>query len=106
MFNIISNKRNCVRIHCIFFCPCKFRMYVICFKTQEKEAKIQMQKKAKELQAARRESQKAGRSAGFGGGFGSGSFTQRDNPVIDNVPMDTPKPSYTAPSRYAQQVKS
>lgn len=46
-----------------------------------------MQKRAKELQVARRENQKAGRSAGFGGGFGSGSFTQRDNPVIDSVPM-------------------
>ncbi|XP_062611322.1 coatomer subunit delta-like [Saccostrea cucullata] len=66
--------------------------------TQEKEAKIQMQKKAKELQAARRENQKSGRSGGFGGGFGSGSFTQRDNPIIDSVPMDTPKPSYTAPA--------
>lgn len=61
-----------------------------------------MQKKAKELQAARRENQKSGRSGGFGGGFGSGSFSQRDNPVIDSIPMDTPKPSYTAPARYGQ----
>lgn len=64
-----------------------------------------MQKRAKELQVARRENQKAGQSAGFGGGFGSGSFTQRDNPVIDSVPMDTPKPSYTAATRFITTIQ-
>lgn len=66
--------------------------------TQEKEAKEHMRKKAKELQQQRREAAKGGRGSGFGGGFSSSSYTQRDTAVMDHTPMETPKPSYTAPA--------
>ncbi|KAJ8319528.1 hypothetical protein KUTeg_002920 [Tegillarca granosa] len=54
--------------------------------TQEKEAKEHMRKKAKELQQQRREAAKGGRGI------------RRDTAVMDHTPMETPKPSYTAPA--------
>lgn len=65
--------------------------------TQEREAKENMKRKAKELQQLRREAQKYGRKpSGYGGGFGAGSFGRQDSPIIDTTPAEPSKPSYTA----------
>ena len=57
-----------------------------------------MKRKAKELQAQKREAQRSGRKmTGYGsGGFGSGSGMGRDS-IIESTPVEPPKPSYTAP---------
>ncbi|KAK3082782.1 hypothetical protein FSP39_005187 [Pinctada imbricata] len=79
--------------------------------TQEKEARQHMLKKSKELQQARREAQKMGRSTGFGGGFGSSSSSSssysRESPIIDSMPMEPPKSSYSAaPSKPSSTGKA
>ena len=56
-----------------------------------------MKKKAKELQAQRREAGKGGRKTGYGGGFGSGSMGRQDSPVIETSSPEPPKPTYKAP---------
>ncbi|XP_059173224.1 coatomer subunit delta-like [Physella acuta] len=69
--------------------------------TQEKEAKDQMKKKAKEIQQRNREMQKSGRNPGFtsGGGFGSGTYKNETVPVIDSGSnVDSTKPAYSKPS--------
>jgi hypothetical protein len=77
--------------------------------TQEKEAKDQMRKRAKELQRQRQEAEKSGRApSGFGGGgFGSSSFNRGDRgdsaTIIDTTPSEPTKPSYQAP-RYVNFV--
>jgi hypothetical protein len=70
------------------------------FQTQEREAKENMKRKAKELQQQRREAQKYGKKpSGFGGGgFGASSFRQESS-MIDTSSVDTPKPSYTTAPR-------
>ncbi|CAL1537188.1 unnamed protein product [Lymnaea stagnalis] len=70
--------------------------------TQEKEARDQMKKKAKEIQQRNREIAKTGRNPGFntGGGFGSGSYRSETTPVIDGGSnVDSPKPAYNKPSK-------
>ncbi|XP_005107188.1 coatomer subunit delta [Aplysia californica] len=70
--------------------------------TQEKEAKDQMKKKAKEITQRNREMVKSGRNPGFnsGGGFGGSSYRSERSPVIDSgSSVDTPKPSYNKPSK-------
>lgn len=68
--------------------------------TQEREAKDQMKKRAKELQRQRQEAERSGRStSGFGGGgFGSSSYNRGDSTsIIDTIPVEPTKPTYTAP---------
>lgn len=71
--------------------------------TQEKEAKDQMRKRAKEIQQRNREMAKSGRNPGFnsGGGFGSGSYRgDSGSSVIDTgSTIDSPKPQYSKPSK-------
>lgn len=72
--------------------------------TQEREAKENMKRKAKELQRQRQDAMKYGRNAsGYSGIGGSGSNGGRqDIQIVESVSADTPKPSsYTAavPSR-------
>ncbi|XP_074653755.1 coatomer subunit delta-like [Tubulanus polymorphus] len=73
--------------------------------TQEREAKENMKRRAKELQQQRREIQKrGGKSAvGYGGGFGSSSMSGRvgvDSGIVEVTMPDIPKQSYTsAPSK-------
>ena len=66
--------------------------------TQEKEARDQMRRRAKEIQQRNREMAKSGRPGmGTGGGFGNSSY-RTDSPVIDTgSSSDIPKPSYTKP---------
>jgi len=74
--------------------------------TQEREAKENMKRKAKELQRQRQDAMKYGRNTGYsgisGGGGGSGSSGRQDIQIVESVSADNPKPSsYTAaaPSR-------
>ena len=72
--------------------------------TQEREAKENMKRKAKELQRQRQDAMKYGRNAsgysGIGGSGGNGG--RQDIQIMESVSADNPKPSsYTAavPSR-------
>ncbi|XP_071095948.1 coatomer subunit delta-like [Haliotis cracherodii] len=67
--------------------------------TQEREARDQMRKKAKEIQQRQRDMAKGSRS-GFGssGGFGSSSY-RSDNTVFDPTPVEPVKSSYSQPSK-------
>ncbi|KAK2191611.1 hypothetical protein NP493_50g04000 [Ridgeia piscesae] len=72
--------------------------------TQEREARENMKRKAKELQQQRRDIAKGGgrRGIGIGGGFGSGSSDHSSSPHIDSMSsMEPSKPTYQAPSRPA-----
>ncbi|BFZ14412.1 hypothetical protein BsWGS_17451 [Bradybaena similaris] len=73
--------------------------------TQEKEAKDQMKKRAKEIQQRNRDMVKSGRSPGFGsaGGFGGGTYRSEETPAMDsNVSVgETVKSSYSKPSKPA-----
>ncbi|KAH3701457.1 hypothetical protein DPMN_076445 [Dreissena polymorpha] len=84
------------------------KVFMAVRQTQEKEAKDQMRKKAKELAKQRQEAERSGRGsktgAGMGmggGGFGSSSFGRQGDSttVIDPTPVEPVKPAYTAPSR-------
>ena len=70
--------------------------HIFIAQTQEREAKEEMKKKAKELKAAAVARGKGGRSVGgFGGGFGGGS--RETMPIMDTsvVEPTPPKPSYS-----------
>jgi len=70
--------------------------------TQIREAKENMKRKAKELQAQKREQQRTGRKTGYGGGgFGSASSGMSRDTIIESTPVEPPKPSYTAPKASA-----
>jgi len=68
--------------------------------TQEREAKENMKRKAKELQRQRQDALKYGRNAsgygGISGGGGSVNGGRQDIQIVESVSMDNPKPSYTA----------
>lgn len=70
------------------------------FQTQEREAKIKMKEKAKELHRARQEATKRGiKSPGFGG-MGGGGGGGMSSFISDSTPTPEPmKSSYTAPSK-------
>lgn len=74
-------------------------------RSQEKEARDEMKRKAKELEMTRREERKTGRKAytgGFGGGSGGGygSSSMRGGPSLDTLPSQETTKSYNpAPSR-------
>lgn len=71
--------------------------------SQEKEAKDEMKRKAKELQLAKREARKDGRSlytGGFGGGGGGMGGHGMGGPSVETLPpLDTRK-SYNAAPRW------
>lgn len=78
-------------------------MFVNWTQTQEREAKENMKRKAKELQRQRQDAMKYGRNAsGYSGISGGGASNGRqDVQIVESVSVDNPKPSYTAaaPSR-------
>ncbi len=61
-----------------------------------------MKRKAKELQMAKREARKEGRSV-YSGGFGGGSFGSHDmrgggmGPTVETLPPQESRKSYNAP---------
>ena len=71
----------------------------ICPQSQEKEARDEMKRRAKELQLARKEATKrGGRGHGYnvGGGFGSADYNP--GPSVDMSASHQPsKPSYNPP---------
>ncbi|KAI8775270.1 coatomer subunit delta [Biomphalaria glabrata] len=75
------------------------KVFIAVRQSQEKEARDQMKKRAKEIQQKNRESSKYGRNTSYpsAGGFGSGSY-RSDSSVIENsTSVDTPKPAYSKP---------
>lgn len=68
--------------------------------SQEKEAKDEMKRKAKELQMAKREARREGRSM-YSGGYGGGGFGSHDmrggGPTVESLPPQEPKKSFNAP---------
>jgi predicted RNA-binding protein Jag len=75
------------------------KVYEAMRKSQEKEARDEMKRRAKELQMARKEaSKRGGKAFNVGGGFGSSDYTS--GPSIDMSTSHQPsKPAYNAPSR-------
>jgi len=71
--------------------------------TQEKEARDQMKKRAKEINQRNKEMAKSGRSQGMnsGGGFGNNSYRSDNSQPIDigNSIDSAPKPSYNKPNK-------
>ena len=87
-------------------CECSY-MWVCVLQTQEREARENMKRKAKELQQQRRDIAKGGgrRGIGIGGGFGSGSSDHSSSPHIDSMSsMEPSKPTYQAP-RWVQSLE-
>ncbi|WAR04770.1 COPD-like protein, partial [Mya arenaria] len=85
------------------------KVFMAVRQTQEKEAKDQMRKKAKELARQRQDAERSGRAAGLGsGGFGSSSFNRGSDTtsIIDTTPMEPVKPAYNPPSRPAGKGKA
>ncbi|XP_023238630.1 coatomer subunit delta-like [Centruroides sculpturatus] len=77
------------------------KVYQAIRQTQEREAKQKMKEKARELQRARQDAAKKGRTPGFGsGGFGSGNMAYPSSPMIgDTAPsvQESPKTTYVPP---------
>lgn len=68
--------------------------------TQEREAKAEMRRKAKELQQARKDAERSGRKVPSYGGFGSGAGTAPSSAVIrDSYEPEKPRMA-PAPARY------
>jgi len=68
--------------------------------TQEKEARDQMKKRAKEIQQRNKELSKGRPGFNSGGGFGNSSYRSEISPVIDTgSSIDTPKPQYNKPNK-------
>uniref|UniRef100_A0A8B9JA58 Coatomer subunit delta n=1 Tax=Astyanax mexicanus TaxID=7994 RepID=A0A8B9JA58_ASTMX len=71
--------------------------------TQEREAKAEMRRKAKELQQARRDAERGKKSPGFGG-FGSSSSSSSSTAIITDTLIEPEKPKPTpAPARYSKR---
>lgn len=71
-------------------------MYFSVLQTQEREAKENMKRKAKELHKQRQEAGKYGRNPGYSGISSSSSGGRQDVQIIETT-IDKPKPSYTTP---------
>lgn len=74
--------------------------YVHDLQSQEKEARDEMKRKAKELEMARREDRKSGRhtyTGGFGAGSGYGSRDRMGGTMVDTLPPPEHTKSYSAP---------
>lgn len=72
--------------------------------TQEREAKAEMRRKAKELQQARRDAERSGKKVPAFGGFGSAGMTSiSSGSIITDTIVEPEKPKITpAPVRYYQ----
>lgn len=70
--------------------------------TQEREAKAEMRRKAKELQQARRDAERSGKKVPAFGGFGSAGMTSvSSGSIITDTIVEPEKPKITpAPVRY------
>lgn len=70
--------------------------------TQEREAKAEMRRKAKELQQARRDAERSGKKAPGFGGFGSSGMTGGNSAtIITDALVEPEKPKVTpASTRY------
>jgi len=70
--------------------------------TQEREAKENMKRKAKELQKQRQEAAKYGRPSGYSGISSGSSSNRQDVQIIDtSSSFDKPKPTYVPPVKPA-----
>lgn len=69
--------------------------------TQEREAKENMKRRAKELEQQRKRDAKTGKRAPDFKGFGSSSSMggRSDTQIMDGSSVEPPKPAYTAPSK-------
>lgn len=92
---VLLNLSNIVRVQ-LMHCCCSH----LPSQSQEKEALDAMKRRAKELQLAKKEARKAGRTysgGGFGGGGGGGGYGHGSTPVVESLPSEPPKSSYKAP---------
>jgi hypothetical protein len=69
----------------------------VVLQTQEREAKENMKRKAKELQRQRQDAVKYGRNASGYTGISGGSG-RPDSQMVESVSVDTPKPSSYNPA--------
>ncbi|XP_069038780.1 archain 1a [Lepisosteus oculatus] len=75
--------------------------------TQEREAKAEMRRKAKELQQARRDAERSGKKAPGFGGFGSSGMSGSSPITITDTLIEPEKPKATpAPSRSSGPSKA
>ena len=72
---------------------------LLCEQTQEREAKAEMKRKAKELQQARRDAERSGIKAPSYGGFGGASTARSAAVIKDTFEPERPKVA-PAPIRY------
>lgn len=84
-----------------FYNCCQFYFDVIP-QTQEREAKAEMRRKAKELQQARRDAERSGKKVPAFGGFGSAGMTSvSSGSIITDTIVEPEKPKIApAPVRY------
>lgn len=78
-----------------------FSKFHLLLQTQEREAKAEMRRKAKELQQARRDAERLGKKAPGFGGFGSSAVSGGTTAaMITETIIETEKPKVApAPSR-------
>lgn len=76
--------------------------YFVILQTQEREAKAEMRRKAKELQQARRDAERSGKKVPAFGGFGSTGMTSvSSGSIITDTVVEPEKPKITpVPIRY------
>lgn len=86
------------------FKSCVF-VVVVDVQTQEREAKAEMRRKAKELQQARRDAERSGKKVPAFGGFGSGGMTSvSSGSIITDTIVEPEKPKITpAAVRYSDE---
>lgn len=74
--------------------------------TQEREAKAEMRRKAKELQQARRDAERSGKKVPAFGGFGSAGMTSvSSGSILTDTIVEPEKPKIApAPVRYTNQL--
>lgn len=71
-------------------------LFAFPFKTQEREAKAEMRRKAKELQQARRDAERQGKKTSGFGGFGSGGISSNSAAsMITDTIIEPEKPKMT-----------
>lgn len=76
----------------------------IVHQTQEREAKAEMRRKAKELQQVRRDAERGKKGPGFGG-FGSSGMSSSNTSIITDTLIELEKPKPTpAPIRYSYNL--
>jgi hypothetical protein len=75
--------------------------------TQEREAKAEMRRKAKELQQARRDAERSGKKVPAFGGFGNSGMTSiSSGSIITDTIMEPEKPKMVAPpARYTAYIR-